>query len=263
MYGMFPYIHHKNQPNAGIYTIWMVWDIVIFPRKNTDVFVFLFLIHPPPTDAFVRFHELAFILVVSSDVYPWSPKPWKMKVLNTQYMGEITPKNERSVGSHGKFWYLFTPIVLGKMSRHLDSYYFNHCGSHHPGRRKAMVSSEPSILTGRTALGRWYPLGNGYTGRTALGRWYPLGNGYISHLGKRKTSTQKCLGKEYVSSEEGSCFIKGCWKWMEHIWAVRIVMSIHVRWMTIFFTTSRANEQWGAGGSHQPVIWKWLVSPWN
>ena len=36
--------------------------------------------------------------------YLWTWKPWNMKVLNPQYMGymgEITPKNEGNVGSHG------------------------------------------------------------------------------------------------------------------------------------------------------------------
>ncbi len=34
------------------------------------------------------------------DIYPWTLKPWKMKVLIPKYMGEITPKNEGNVGFH-------------------------------------------------------------------------------------------------------------------------------------------------------------------
>ena len=43
MYGIFPYIYHKNQPNAGKYTIWMVWDIVIFPIEKAPPFLFFIL----------------------------------------------------------------------------------------------------------------------------------------------------------------------------------------------------------------------------
>ena len=31
---------------------------------------------------------------VQPTTYLWTPKPWKMKVLGPQYMGDITPKNE-------------------------------------------------------------------------------------------------------------------------------------------------------------------------
>ena len=36
--------------------------------------------------------------------YLWTPKPWKMKVLGPQYIGEITPKNE----GFGFPWYLYS-----------------------------------------------------------------------------------------------------------------------------------------------------------
>ena len=44
-------------------------------------------------------------------ISPWTRKPWKMKVLNCQYMGHnsITPKNEGNVGSHGPFLPLTQP----------------------------------------------------------------------------------------------------------------------------------------------------------
>ncbi len=39
-------------------------------------------------------------------LYPWTPKPWKMKVLNPQYMG-YNSKNEGNVGSHGSLYRFF------------------------------------------------------------------------------------------------------------------------------------------------------------
>ena len=51
-------------------------------------------------------------------VYPYfwkHPKPWKMKVLNPQYMGEITVITPKNVGNVGSPWWmfyfhLFTPL---------------------------------------------------------------------------------------------------------------------------------------------------------
>ncbi len=52
----------------------------------------------------LTFHLIDLIagLLHPCSTYPWTPKPMEiMNVLNPQYMGEITPQNEGTLGSHG------------------------------------------------------------------------------------------------------------------------------------------------------------------
>ena len=49
-----------------------------------------------------RLNAIIFMGIILKITQPMDPKrPWKMKVLNPQYRGLITPKNEGNVGSHG------------------------------------------------------------------------------------------------------------------------------------------------------------------
>ena len=40
------------------------------------------------------------------NIFPWTPKPWKMKGFTSQIYGKLTPKNEGNVGSHGCLFFL-------------------------------------------------------------------------------------------------------------------------------------------------------------
>ena len=54
-----------------------------------------------PKHVWVQTYQSHWILTALDTKCSWTPKPWKMKVLNPEYMGYNPSRNEGTVGSHG------------------------------------------------------------------------------------------------------------------------------------------------------------------